>query len=193
MRESLSGLFSEGSVLKLTYRQELMPISYKRIRTRKIQMMPSFSAQNSAYLCYFNSEKRGDFSKEFSFFSYLEYFSGIFLGDFSIRSFSMRIAILANCVSYVFFMSPEEQMLWVYTSWNIATMKNPFAFWNLSIMEFPRNAMSKNTIRTTEIQQPISTDKFSASPKPACFCLFDALPKTFFYRRISASSHESTF
>jgi hypothetical protein len=58
-------------------------------------------------------------------------------------------AALARRISHVLLMCSKKKVLRPYTTWIVATMKNPHAFGNLSVMNSPRKVRGANSLAFT--------------------------------------------
>jgi hypothetical protein len=75
------------------------------------------------------------------------------------------------------------QMAWIYTKSVPAKMINDHIFWNRTICELIRNAMSINIAAMYSYTAIVIISSFlSSGPYPTCFSLFYFRPKTDFKR-----------
>lgn len=91
---------------------------------------------------------------------------------------------LFNRIHVVIGLSTEKQMIGPNTWWIVATVKNLQSLWNLTIMQFPREAMSgwANTIllSTTHAESPITKMTDRSRPDPTRICSAHVGPKATF-------------
>lgn len=148
-----------------------------------LNVSPRFSSDDKVNGWSANAKHVGQlvgvvFSVQFSDFLYL---SWIKFSQTVARSARMFTSFFGKHVTHILLMRPEKQMIRVGAFRIVASVQNMFPFWNLSIVDFPRNAMGADHF-TFNGKTPVSARVVTADPFPASLCFNNLWPKSWFNR-----------
>ncbi len=82
-------------------------------------------------------------------------------------------------IIHIFFLSPKEKVIRVYTGWIVAMVKHVLAFWNRTIGQFPCESVSRRTLTALKRKLTVASTTGLSGPEPARFSLIDPRPKVF--------------
>lgn len=157
-----------------------------------MKMLPSFSGQNAphlnrAYAPYF----RGNATQCKTSVPQMKHSTHSSRCNFAhpIRN-PFGLTILCDFILHVIGVRAQEQMLWIYARWVVATMQDIKAFWDCAKVEFIRNAVRPETLFAA-VQNAVAKMRFLGSPQPTRSCIYafrDFGPKPF----LNALLYEAT-
>jgi len=99
------------------------------------------------------------------------------------RLWNQWAAFLCDRIAIVVALRAKKKMVWPDTRRIVAVMQNLYAFWNWTMVQFPREAMGAHALvwalRHTEL--PVSEIGFVfCNPKPTRVCFLDLTPEPLF-------------
>lgn len=101
------------------------------------------------------------------------------------------VSSLSVSIMHILSSITEKKMFGVRARWVVADMKYPFAFWNRSVMKYPRKSMSVNPPSWRGKREfSISKFAFGTTPIPTLIRFLDSPPKSIFnrFRRTTANT-----
>ena len=103
------------------------------------------------------------------------YFKNLGGNQLMLRSIlAMAYSVFFRSISNIVFLRSYSKVLWIYTSWIVATVKNKFSYWN-----FAKDKFITKTVGKLFAKFSITITSFTSLPKPTRFRFFDFSPKPF--------------
>lgn len=154
-----------------------------------IEMPPSSSCNYFRNSCFKYPKFKSQFNIGFPAFIKLFYHLDLVFCQFMIwvcLAFYPSFFILP--IRSILCVCTKPKMIWFYTFFIVTFVTNAHSFWNRSIMQFIRKPMSRLMFIISKSNLSVTTGQNMAFPVPTVFCLFDFIPKSFYWINRKESS-----